>query len=214
MTGTAAETLDWCRKWIGYHEEGKSNRTIFAAMAGHPNGFAWCATYITAAMKQNSVSVPAAVLVPSSRTMFKEANVRGLTVPMKNVRPGDIVHMTRGSLSAWLGHVAIVESVDGDTLVTIEGNTNSRQSATGGSVLRHRRSRLAWNLGAWRPQYRAANPNIRFLLKLPDGRLVAWQGATQEGKRVVTHVPTIPEAEALLRSGYVQTEYAGPVFVQ
>lgn len=214
MTGTVAETLDWCRKWIGYHEEGQSNRTLFAAMAGHPNGFAWCATFVTAALKQNNVPAPAAVLVPSSRTMFKEANVRGLTVPMKNVKPGDVVHMTRGSLSAWLGHVGIVESVEGDTLVTIEGNTNSRQSATGGSVLRHRRLASAWNLGAWRPPYRAAAVNVKVLLKLPDGRLVAWQGDTQDGKRVVTHVPTIPAAEALLHAGYVQVEYAGPVLVR
>lgn len=214
MVATVAETVYWCRKWIGYHEEGQSNRTLFAAMAGHPNGFAWCATFVTAAMKQNSVPVPSALLVPSSRTMFKEANVRGLTVPMKNVRPGDVVHMTRGMPSAWLGHVGIVEAVEGDTIITIEGNTNSRGSATGGSVLRHRRSRTAWNLGAWRPSYRAANPNIKFVLKLPDGRLVAWQGDTREGKRVVTHVPTIPAAEALLASGYVQVEYAGPIFVR
>lgn len=214
MTATAAETLDWCRRWIGYHEEGKSNRTIFAAMANHPQGFAWCATFISAAMKQEQVLVPAKILVPSSRTMFSEAKLRGLNVPSQNIRPGDVVHMTRGMPSAWLGHVGIVEAVDGDTLVTIEGNTNSRGSATGGSVLRHRRSRSAWNLGAWRPPYKPVNPNVKFILKLSDGRLVAWQGDMQDGKRVVTHIPTIPAAEALLASGYVQTEYSGPILLR
>ena len=207
-------TLDWCRRWVGYNEEGKSNRTIFAGMAGHRNGFAWCATFISAAMKQMQVSVPAPILVASSRTMFAEAKKRGLNVPMTSIRAGDVVHMTRGSVTAWLGHVGIVESVEGDTLVTIEGNTNSRGSATGGSVLRHRRSKTAWNLGAWRPDYKPANPNIRFILKLDDGRLVAWKGEMQDGKRAVTHVPTIPAAEVLLASGFVQVDYSGPVFVK
>lgn len=212
--GTAASTLDWCRRWIGYHEEGKSNRTIFAGMAAHQNGFAWCATFITAAMRQGGVQVPAPILVASSRTMFAEAKKRGLDVPMTSIRAGDVVHMTRGSLSAWLGHVGIVESVEGDTVVTIEGNTNSKGSATGGSVLRHRRSKSAWNLGGWRPPYKPANPSIRFILKLDDGRLVAWTGETQAGLRMVTHIPTIPAAEKLLSAGYVQTEYSGPVHVR
>ena len=127
----------------------------------------------------------------------------------ENARPGDVVHMTRGSVSAWLGHVAIVERVEGDRLVTIEGNTNGKGSATGGGVLRHTRPVAAWNLGVWRPPYKAEK--IRLLLRLPDGRLCAWQGDMAGSARKVTWVPTITAAEQLLAAGYRQTDYDGPV---
>lgn len=214
MSATAREAVAWCAKEIGYSEIRKTNRTKYAAMANHPNGFAWCATFISACLKSLGVPVSAKVLVPSSRTMFAEAKRAGLAVPMNSLRPGDIVHMTRGSVSAWLGHVGIVESVDGAYVVTIEGNTNAAGSATGGSVCRHHRLVSAWNLGAWRPAYRPANPNIKLILKLDDGRLVAWRGEMQDGKRVVVHIPTIPAAEALLAAGFVQAEYSGPVLVK
>lgn len=217
MLGSAEDVLVWARRWLGYAET-PSNRTVFAAMAGHRDGQAWCATFVSAAMRQCGVPVPPKILVPSSRTMFAEAQKAGLMVPAKNVRPGDIVHMTRGSVSAWLGHVAIVEKVlDGGPgrpvlLQTIEGNTNGKGSATGGGVLRHERPVTAWNLGAWRPPYKTAPVVTREVLRLPDGRLCVWDGQTNAaGARVVRHVTTIPAVESLLREGWVQHDYSGPV---
>ena len=215
MAATVDETLVWCRRWIGYAEK-PVNRTVFAQMAGHPDGNAWCATFISAAMRQVGVPVPPRILVPSSRTMFAEAQKAGLTVPVKNLRPGDIVHATRGkNLSMWLGHVGIVERVllDG-TIATIEGNTDGKGSATGGAVLRHTRKPSAWNLGAWRPIYKTvpAPQPVRAILKLADGRLVAWDGQTNSaGARVVRHITTIPAVEQLLADGWVQQDFHGPV---
>lgn len=210
MLGSAEDVVSWARKWLGYAET-PVNRTVFAAMAGHANGHAWCATFVSAAMRQCGVPVPPKILVASSRTMFAEAKKAGMVVPTRNARPGDIVHMTRGSVSAWLGHVAIVERIEGDRLVTIEGNTNGRGSATGGGVLRHTRPAGAWNLGVWRPPYKAEK--VRLLLRLPDGKLCAWQGDMVGTARQVRWVPTITAAEALLAAGYRQVDYDGPVFL-
>lgn len=221
MTGTANDTITWARSFLGYAEK-PVNRTVFALMAGHPDGHAWCATFISAAMRQCSVPVPPKILVPSSRTMYAEAQKAGFAIPVKNCRPGDVVHMTRGSLSAWLGHVAIVEKIidagPGRPVLiqTIEGNTNGRGSATGGGVLRHERPASAWNLGAWRPPYRPAIPAAitRQILRLPDGRLTAWDGQTNAaGARVVRHITTIPAAEQLLHEGWTQHDFTGPVHV-
>ena len=210
MTGTVSDVLHQAALEVGYGESpAGSNRTKFAGEAGHPNGQAWCATFVSALMKRCHVNVPAGVLVPSSRTMYATAKQLGLSVPMSAVRAGDVVHMTRGAARAWLGHVAIVEAVGPDGVHTIEGNTNGKGSATGGSVLRHVRPYSAWNLGAWRPRY---TQERRDLLLLPDGHIVAWRGEVVDGRRVVTHVGTIPEVEAMLRGGWVQYPYAGPVF--
>lgn len=162
MTVTFADrVLAEARKEIGYTETSefdkrrrvwRRNLTKFAREAGHANGHAWCASFVSAILRRCNTGVHRAILSPSSRTMYNEAKRRGLAVPMKNVRPGDVVHMTRGPARLWLGHVGFVEAVEGNVLVTIEGNTNGRGSATGGAVLRHRRPKSAWNLGAWRPR--------------------------------------------------------------
>ena len=219
MIGTAQATVDWCRRWLGFAER-PVNRTPFAKMAGHPDGAAWCATFISAAMRQSGVPVSPKILVPSSRTMFAEARKAGYEVGT-SLRPGDVVHMTRGSISAWLGHVGIVEKVLDNgpgrpkMVITIEGNTNGKGSATGGAVLRHERLMTAWNLGGWRPPYRivpATPTDVRFLLELTDGRIVAWDGQQNAaGARVVRHIGTIPEVERLLEQGWKQVRFDGPV---
>lgn len=161
MTTLADRILEAARAEVGYTETSEFDRrrriwrrnlTKFSREAGHPNGYAWCASFVAAILRRCQSTTPPQVLSASSRTMWAEAKRRGLAVPMRNVRPGDVVHMTRGPKGAWLGHVGFVEAVDGQTLVTIEGNTNGAGSATGGAVLRHRRPASAWNLGAWRPR--------------------------------------------------------------
>lgn len=138
---------------IGYTEQ-RGNMTKFAKEAGHANGYAWCASFVSAILIRCKVPAPKKVLSQSSRTMLAEAKKLGWGVLAKDIRPGDVVHNWRGlSLRSWQGHVAFVESVTPTTLVTIEGNTNKAGSATGGSVLRKTRNRSWWRLAAWRPPY-------------------------------------------------------------
>lgn len=173
MSGTWQEVRDWIGAEVGYGESPKgSNKTKFAAMAGHQEKLAWCATFVSAALKVNQVpGIPRKVLVASSRTMHAEAKAAKLAVPVKNCQPGDVLHMTRGPLRLWLGHVGFCIGFKGDKIVSIEGNTNGRGSATGGSVLIHTRPASDWNLGAWRPPYVKAAPKV-VLWALPDGAIV------------------------------------------
>lgn len=165
-TNTVAHTLDQARDELGY-DELVGNRTKFAKEAGHPNGQAWCATFVSAILIRCHVMVKgAAPLSPSSRTMFAEARRKGWAVDWEKIRPGDVIHTWRGvSIGKWLGHVGFVERVLRDDngrvtgLITIEGNTNRAGSATGGEVLRKTRTRAFWRLGAWRPPY--AQPSDR-----------------------------------------------------
>lgn len=160
-TRTATAVLDEARKEIGY-DELQGNRTKFAAEAGHPNGQAWCATFISALLIRCGVIVRGnPVLSPSSRTMYSEAKRKAWTVPFDHLQPGDVIHTWRGvSIGKWLGHVGFVEQVTRDPksgkvirVQTIEGNTNGTGSATGGEVLRKVRLGAFWRLGAWRPPY-------------------------------------------------------------
>ena len=158
----AAAVITAARSELGY-DELRGNRTKFAAEAGHPNGQAWCATFISAILIRCGVIAKGSkVLSPSSRTMFAEAKRKGWTVPFDRLQPGDVIHTWRGaSLGTWLGHVGFVESVTRDTrnrvisVSSLEGNTNRAGSATGGEVLRKTRLRGFWRLGGWRPPYRS-----------------------------------------------------------
>jgi len=56
--------------------------------------------------------------------------------PSATVKPGDIFIQDHGK---GLGHTGIVESVEGDTIHTIEGNTNDTGSREGYMVCRRKR---------------------------------------------------------------------------
>lgn len=159
-TGTPAAVVDTARATIGEHEDPPgSNRQRFAKIAGHPNGQQWCATWVCAILRLAGITLPPSVNTPSSRTMYRSAAARGWAVPISHVRAGDVVHLSRGPLGAWKGHVAIAtgapfhDAAGVLRVPTIEGNTNGKGSATGGAVLAHQRPAREWNLGAWRPPY-------------------------------------------------------------
>lgn len=155
----AHELVDYLATQIGTTEHpAGSNKTIYNRLAGHPNGQAWCATFVTAMLRRAGVDTRG-IGVPSSRTMWSVARRKGYAVELADVQAGDVVHMTRGPLRRWLGHVGFAVASPRRTssgvlvLDTIEGNTDGKGSATGGAVLRHARPLTAWNLGAWRPHY-------------------------------------------------------------
>jgi hypothetical protein len=212
MTRTAADALAAARSELGYDEE-RGNRTKFAAEAGHPNGVAWCATFVSAILIRTGVMAKGTkILSPSSRTMYSEAKKKGWAVPFELLVPGDVIHTWRGAtLGTWLGHVGFVEQVlrDGNGKVTgiisIEGNTNGAGSATGGSVLRKTRLRAFWRLGGWHPPYAPAitpAPLPKVLWLLDDGRIVEPVGPGMPTP--VRWLPTLNSVQARLSAGWVQ----------
>ena len=55
---TAEDLLDLARSYIGLTESpAGSNRQPFAAMAGHANGYAWCATFGVALQKLSLIHI-------------------------------------------------------------------------------------------------------------------------------------------------------------
>ena len=73
-----------------------------------------------------------------------------------HAEPGDIVIFGKGETAC---HIGIVEYQDGDTIVTIEGNTSTSSQDDGGAVMRRYRSKGSWGSswyirGYGRPQYK------------------------------------------------------------
>lgn len=181
MAATVEAMLAAAVSELGYTEEpyredeiaqpAGTNRTKFAAEAGHANGLPWCATFEVALAHRIGLVLP-----PGADTASVYLNLaawqragKSPTTPQR----GDFAHFHIGD-----GHTGIVEEVYGDLLTTIDGNTlpgdgTPFQETNGGEVCRKTRSR-ALVAGYGRPDYvTGANPSIGDLFMDLGPRLTA-----------------------------------------
>ena len=206
MSATAQAVLTWAATQVKKMEAPPgSNKQPYAALAGHANGAAWCATFLVAGWKVNGVPLVAGTdtaFTPSMHDAFKNAG-RLFDVP----RAGDVGHVFYADLGR-IGHVFFVEKVEGDFVKTIEGNTNLDGSRTGVGVYRHRRSwRKGGNLrGFGRPLYGApaSRPTVKLsnIVESSTLNVPAPQGFTSHPADV-----RVVEA-ALLAEGLLSARYA------
>jgi hypothetical protein len=156
---TAQEFLDAARSEIGY-VEAKTNRTKFAAEAGHANGQPWCATFVVAMARRVGLRLPSeSPYTPTMANGFK-AESSWSNAAAQTPRPGDIVFFDFPDDVRRIQHVGIVESYDPATatVTTIEGNTSSNtrgSQSNGGGVYRRFRS-FSYIVGFGRPTFTAA----------------------------------------------------------
>ena len=90
----------------------------------------------------------------ASCSVLKKYAVANKQWVTSDYRPGDLVMMNFSGKST-PQHIGIVESIDGDTLTTIEGNTSfddKGSQSNGGAVARKQRN-LKYIVGAYRPFY-------------------------------------------------------------
>lgn len=103
----------------------------YLASVGINFAAAWCAAFVYWCHQQAGITgVPKTGGVLD---MWNKAPKNRVTQP----QPGDVVIFDYGSGK---GHTGIIEAVDGDTLTTIEGNTNDDGSREGYEVARRQRS--------------------------------------------------------------------------
>jgi Putative peptidoglycan binding domain len=216
MSGTARDLLTWAARQVGTLEKpAGSNNQPYAAIAGHPNGQAWCGTFIVAGLKANEVP-----LVPGTNTGFTptmhDAFARAGRL-FDEPRAGDAGFKFHAELNR-IAHVFFVEKVVGDFVQTIEGNTNTDGSRTGIGVFRlRRRWRNGGTLrGFGRPMYGLSGPPRAVSLSnvVEAARLdpPAAQGATSHPADVKI-VEAALMAEGLLSPAFAKDGSFGTVTV-
>lgn len=145
---TKTQVLNWFRGQLGY-VEGKGNKTKYAAMAGHTNGLAWCATFVCAGFRKNNMQL-------GNNSAWTPSLRESLGAKIGGPQVGAIGFMYFPSLDR-VAHMGIVEEVRPDgRFVTIEGNTNTDGSRTGGKVMRKVRSTHNWSF--YMPDYSEPTP--------------------------------------------------------
>ena len=149
VSGTVNDVLSVAKAELGYKESpANSNKTKFGAWYGL-DGYAWCVMFVQWVFNQVGVSLP--VKTASCTQLMSAAKSSGMWVT-SGFKPGDVV------IYDWGGdrvpdHCGIVESVSGNMITAIEGNTAVGNDSDGGEVMRRNRS-VFQIIGAVRPVYK------------------------------------------------------------
>lgn len=129
--------LDIAKTQIGAQEVPKGSNAgkpveDYLAVVGLPGGYSWCMAFVQWCFKNAGVKMP---IVSAGVLSVWNATTK---YHVTNPQPGDIFIM---EFAHGLGHTGIVESVDGDNIHTIEGNTNEDGSREGYEVARRIRKK-------------------------------------------------------------------------
>ena len=150
---TAAELLAVARGELGVCESpGGSNcvkyNTWYYGHAVSGGEYPWCMAFIQWVFHRAGVALPR--LTASCGELMRAAQAAGCWVTA-GYRPGDVaIYDFPGGKDT--DHCGIVESVRGDSVTAIEGNTGAGNDANGGQVQRRVRP-LCQVVGAVRPEF-------------------------------------------------------------
>lgn len=160
---TVQQFIEAARFEVGYTESPPgSNKTKFAAEAGHANGYAWCHTFLVAVAKRTGLVIPDGVAwtayTPAGLNQWRQAERLHSTPQV-----GDWAYIDFPDSTYRVQHVALVTAIHSDgTISTIEGNTSSSDAGSqsnGGGVFARRRHRSVVK-GYGRPAYASAIPVV------------------------------------------------------
>jgi hypothetical protein len=145
---TVADTLALAASHLGYKEGPDDNETPFGAWAGcqlQP----WCHAYVSKILHDVGESIGKIAYCPAGVAHFRNAEQLASTP-----QPGDVFYLYFPAMGRY-AHTGFVKAVDGDWIVTIEGNTDKNGSRTGGSVMSKRRRWRGTRTVFGRPAYDA-----------------------------------------------------------
>lgn len=145
---TAGQALDKARSYLGLIEGPRDNETIFGAWTG-ANYQPWCHSFVSYVLDQVGAGIGKLTYCPAGVAYFRNKG-KLFTTP----EAGDLFFLYFPTMGRY-AHVGFVERVDGDYVVTVEGNSNSSGSRTGGMVCRNRRLWRGTKMVFGRPAYSA-----------------------------------------------------------
>lgn len=136
----AKKTLEIAISQIGVEEIPRNSNSgpeveIYLMSVGLGKGYSWCMAFVYWCTQQAALQL--AVNNPLKRTagVLDQYNSRPFLVTFVP-QPGDVFILDLGK---GLGHTGIVEKIVGNTLYTVEGNTNSLGGREGYKVCRKKR---------------------------------------------------------------------------
>lgn len=151
-SSVALAALEMARTQIGVREVPLGSNAgpqvkQYLASVDLPTGYAWCAAFVYWCNREACKKLGVPNIVPKTGgvlNMFNNAKGACITkIDAKNgainpdaVRPGDIFVM---QFKGGVGHIGFVDKISGDTIITIEGNTDPAGGREGIGVFSKRR---------------------------------------------------------------------------
>lgn len=211
---SAKEVLDLARSQIGVKEDpaGSNNvkyNTDYYGRVIQDSAYAWCAVFIWWLFQQ--VGAPGLYYgggkTASCTTLNAYHKARGQAVT--DYQPGDIIFFDFSGKQSATEHVGICESIAGDYITTIDGNTGTASQANGGEVMRRKRH-LKYVSAAYRPEYKEENDIMT---------REEFQALYDQVNPLYTSLTQVPEywreeAAALMRAGAIQGDGVNPIYIR
>lgn len=190
------------------YREGVNNATKYGAWYGMDHQ-PWCAMFVSWCAAQAGISekiIPKLAYVPYMVEWFKtQKRYRGKKLYWPC--PGDIIFFGDSS------HVGLVESVSGNTIVTIEGNTSRIGNSSNGDGVYRRYRNIAdpWIMGYATPDYKEDKmeaKNIKIDIRSVDGKIVdtAEVTAVRIDNTFYIRLRDLPEIFSGVEIDYIQEE--------
>ena len=165
---TAQHVLEVAKSQIGYREyPADSNKTKYGAWYGL-NGYAWCVIFVMWCFEKAGCLNLLPKKTASCSDLMNAAKKAGIWVT-KNYLPGDVLIYNFPGNKVLTDHCGILESISGNTLKAIEGNTALGNDANGGGVLRRTR-KVSLVYGAVRPKYDVTKSIDEIAQEVLDGK--------------------------------------------
>jgi len=151
---TVTELLNIARAEVGTKENpaGSNNvkyNTWFYGRTINGSGYAWCMAFVQWCF--NQAKMPLGKVTAGCTTFMNWAKTTGQWYT-SNYKPGDVLLFDFDSDKGESEHTGICESVTGNIVNTIEGNTWIGNDTAGGAVMKRQRS-TSVIIGAYRPKY-------------------------------------------------------------
>lgn len=214
---TASEILALARGEIGIVEDPanssnvKYNTAYYSREINDPE-YHWCAVFLWWLFDQ--LGAPGLYYgggkTASCSTLYAYHKAQGRAVT--DYRPGDIIFFDFSGNKAKTEHVGICESVGGEYITTIDGNTGTTNEANGGAVMRRRRA-IKYVSGAFRPAYKEEekeeeNVTIEQFKEMYDQVNPLYTSLTQ--------IPSYwrPEAAELVQAGIIRGDGVNPIAIR
>ena len=136
----AHKTLEIAIAQIGVEEIPRNSNSgpeveIYLKSVGLPKGYSWCMAFVYWCTQKAATELALNNPLKKTGGVLDQYNSRPLLVKTKP-QIGDIFIIDQGK---GLGHTGIVEKTEGNTIYTIEGNTNDTGSREGYKVCRRKR---------------------------------------------------------------------------
>lgn len=135
MTVSGKQILAVAAKELGYHE-GAGKRNKFGAWYGM-DGVAWCMEFVQWVYAQAGMPLPYKTASCGALLNWYRANQPECIV--KDPVPGCVVIFDLPNTRSLTDHTGLFESMNGQYITTIDGNTSSQNDANGGYVNRRTR---------------------------------------------------------------------------